>query len=313
MNRYDRIQELNHFKRIAMKQVAADLGLRIKLLGTNLMFKAAWRKEKNESVSIRKAPDGIWVWVDHGAGMKGTNIDLVMKVKDCSYISAVKWLRERYVYLSPDFCSQAAFPVQNSASSQVNPAWEILACRNIQRLALLYWRERKLTFSDLANAYVRELRIRHNKSRKTFWTAGHRNIDGGWELFMPIQGSFKSCVSPKSVSWIEGNRQCLIIAESIIDAIAASKITGIGYNADKLALNSTRLNDRAVNYLIERNLRYNRIILALDNDKSGKETASIMEKALQRMSAVERMKYNYGNDPSSEWKLMWINRSSCKY
>lgn len=312
MNSYDRIQELNHFKRVAMKQVAADLGLRIKLVGTSVMFKAVWRKEKNESVSIRKASDGVWVWVDHGAGIKGTNIDLVLKVKDCSYISALKWLRDRYLYMSPAFYSQPAFPVQNSASSQFNPAWEILACRDIQRLALLYWRERKLTSSDLANAYVRELKIRHNKSGKTFWAAGHKNIIGGWELFMPLQGSFKSCVSPKSVSWIEGDRGCLIIAESVIDAIAASKISGIEYNADKLALNSTKLNERAVSYLKERNLRYNRIILALDNDKSGKETASIMEKALQKTGAVERMKYDYGDDPSSEWKMMWINRSYCR-
>ena len=54
--------------------------------------------------------------------------------------------------------------------------------------------------------------------------AGHQNIKGGWELFSPKVGGFKSCIYPKGISLITKESKVLIVAESLIDVISAKNI-----------------------------------------------------------------------------------------
>ena len=181
-----------------------------------------------------------------------------------------------------------------------SPCWEIVELRAVDKLLNKFIHVRKLTQNDLMNSEIKELKIVHsNKPTTNFWIAGHRNINDGWELFNPQVGKFKSCIAPKGLSWIKGITNNLIIAESVIDVISAKKLNNI--EADLLSLNSTTMAKRAGEAILKRNYSYEKIILALDNDKSGEEAKNTLLSYLKNMGTIEVMKYpSNGKDPSSE-------------
>ncbi len=137
----------------------------------------------------------------------------------------------------------------------------------------------------LKKANIRELFIKHRNSDKEFWVAAHRNIKGGYELFLPKQGAVKSCISPKCVSWIQGKKPYLIITESVIDALAAEKIFEL--EADLMALNSINLAKQALFLLNSGLIKYKKIQLALDDDSAGKRTTEFIVSSLSKNLSIQ--------------------------
>jgi len=300
---YNRQEELRQMKRIPMKQVLSLFGINVKSSGSNNMFIAIWRSEKTASVSIRQAKDGVWIFVDHGSNDKGTNIDLVMKIKGWSYIQTVQWFRNSFSFFSfpkSKENDQVKFRISNSITT---PKWEILANQYLIRLLKTFVKERHLPEKYLIKSNIRELKVKHINKENSFWIAGHKNIRGGWELFSPKPKGFKSCISPKGISCIKGQSNDLIVAESVIDVISARIILNV--DANLLSLNSTKLSKRAGLTLKRHGKKYARIILCLDNDKEGILGTQILIHELCNLGKVEVFQYKYANDPSSE--LISIN------
>jgi hypothetical protein len=301
-----RQQELHAIKHVPMTRVLERLNIECTQSGGNTMFRAVWRGEQRASVSIRQAADGVWVFVDHGCGKKGTNIDLVMLANEWPYRRSIQWLRTQFVG-STTQRTFFSFPKPTTPVSQGSPhvpnaepvsGWKILAVKPVGRFLHAFERERTLKRADLRSANIQELHLLNPRSQKRFWIAGHQNLQGGWELFSPYPGRFKTCIAPKGFSWVKGNVNILIVAESMIDAVSAKKMSCV--HADLLSLNSTRLAKRAGLAFRKRKRRYDRIILALDNDAAGRNACEVLKSYLCEMGSIEEMTYDYGSDPSEE-------------
>jgi hypothetical protein len=305
-NSHKRQQELLAIKHVPMTEVLERLNIRIRRSGVNKMFRAVWRGEQKASVSIRQAVDGVWVFVDHGSGEKGTNIDLVMLANDWTYRRSIQWLRKQFLgsTVKRKFFS---FPKPTTPSSQCSTnvpnaepvsGWKIIAVTPVGRFLNAFEHERKLKRADLNSVNIQELNIVNIRSQERFWIAGNQNLKGGWELFHPYPGRFKTCIAPKGLSWVKGNVNILIVAESIIDVVSAKKMYRV--QADLLSLNSTRLARRAGMALTKRERSYDRIILALDNDAAGRKACEVLKSHLCEMGPIEEMVYCYGVDPNEE-------------
>ena len=301
-----RQQEFLVIKHVPMTQVLERLNIQIRQSGVNNMFRAVWRGEQRASVSIGRAADGVWVFVDHGSGKKGTNIDLVMLATDWPYRRSIQWLREQFLG-STDKRKFFSFPQPTPLVSQcstnvvntepVSP-WKILAVTQVSHFLNAFEHERKLKKTDLNSVNIQDLNSVNIRSQERFWSAGNQNLQGGWERFHPYPGRCKTCIAPKGVSWVKGNVNILIVAESIIDAVSAKKMYRV--QADLLSLNSTQLAKRAGMASTKRERRYDRIILALDNDAAGRNACELLKSYLCDMGPIEEMLYCYGSDPGEE-------------
>ena len=294
-----RQEELKQMKCISMEEVIKTMGVEVVRSGSNVMFKALWRNEKVASVSIRQAADGVWIFKDHGTGDKGTNIDLVMKITNWSYIETVQWLRKRLSFFS--FPKPKKIQSEKDINNKVvlSKKWEIISNQNPKYLLRIFEKERHLSAKNLKGSNIRELKVKHVKSKKYYLLAGHQNIKGGWELFNPRVKGFKSSIYPKGISLITNGSKDLIIAESLIDVISAKKILKI--EGELLSLNSTNLSKDAGAKLKRSEKKYDRILLCLDNDESGKSGSQLLKAELSNLGTIEKYNYKYGNDPSSEW------------
>jgi len=296
--------ELKQMKCLPMDEVVKIFGVKVVRKGSNVMFKALWRNEKVASVSIRQAADGVWIFKDHGTGDKGTNIDLVMKIKGWTYIETVQWFRRRLSFFS--FPKPKKINQEKDINNKVvlSRKWKIISNQNPKYLLGIFEKERHLSEKNLKESNIRELKVKHMKSQKIYLLAGHQNIKGGWELFNPRVKGFKSCIFPKGISMITRGSKNLIIAESLIDVISAKKILNI--EGDLLSLNSTNLSKNVGLVLTKSKKKYDRILICLDNDKAGKSGSEILKAELSELGNIEKYDCKYGNDPSSE--LILINK-----
>jgi len=289
-----------------MEEVVSSFGVEVKKSGASVMFKALWRNEKVASVSIRQAADGVWVYKDHGTGDKGTNIDLVMKINNWSYIETVKWFRKRLYFFSFPKPDQVKQKKEINNKVVLSKKWEIISNQDPKHLLGIFENERLLSESNLKEVNIRELKIKHIKSQKKYLLAGHQNIKGGWELFSPKLEGFKSCIYPKEISLITKGSNQLIIAESLIDVISVKNILRI--EGDLLSLNSTNLSKNAGLSLKRRKKNYDRILLCLDNDEAGESGSQLLKEELSELGKIEKYSYKHGNDLSEEW--IQINKKS---
>jgi hypothetical protein len=297
-----RQEELKQMKCLSMEEVVKSFGVEVVKSGSNVMFKALWRNEKVASVSIRQAADDVWVFKDHGTGGKGTNIDLVMKITNWSYIETVQWLRKQLSFFSFPKPKKVNQNKETDHKVVLSNKWQIISNQDPKYLLGIFDNERHLSEKNLKELNIRELNIKHIKSQKNYLLAGHQNIKGGWELFSPKEKGFKSCIYPKGISLITKESKVLIVAESLIDVISAQNILKI--EGDLLSLNSTNLSKNAGIILSERKKKYDRILLCLDNDEAGEKGSQVLKEELSGLGKIERYDYQDGDDPSEEWIMM---------
>ena len=109
------------------------------------MFKALWRNEKVASVSIRQAADDVWVFKDHGTGGKGTNIDLVMKITNWSYIETVQWLRKQLSFFSFPQPKKVNQNKETGHKVVLSNKWQIISNQDPKYLLGIFENERHLS------------------------------------------------------------------------------------------------------------------------------------------------------------------------
>ncbi|WDN91037.1 hypothetical protein BuS5_04009 (plasmid) [Desulfosarcina sp. BuS5] len=282
--------ELNTIKRLDMTALVESAGVQVK----NGHFKAVWRDDRRPSVSILQAGDGVWVWKDHGANEKGTNIDLFMKLYNVSYVQAVKALRKQTLGEQT-----FSFPVAETrfgytaTKKKKKPDWKILDEYDLNAKTLqLFKSYRRLRPKYVKNAGIKQLLLLLNK--KKFSLCGHQNMSGTWELYN-VQGDFKSSTG-KDITYISRGKNTLVIAESLIDAISCEQIKEEIF--DLLVLNSVEMINRAVDFLSDLK-SYSKIVIATDNDKAGKKAADMLLPACKtKAERVVGFNYNQYKDPN---------------
>ena len=93
----DRQKELHRIKSIAPEIILSDLGIPFVKRPSYIEAPAVWRGEKRPSVSIQQNDFGEWLWHDFGSDKGGSWIDLVIELYGWHYVTAVRFLRRKYL------------------------------------------------------------------------------------------------------------------------------------------------------------------------------------------------------------------------
>jgi len=251
----DRQQELFCIKTIPPEVILKDLNIPFVKRPSYIEAFAVWRGEKRPSVSIQQNRFGEWLWHDFGTDEGGSWIDLVMVLYDWDYVTAVRFLRERYLE-----SLEVQVPRVVPKSQRVSTV-KILEVKEVTHPALLkYFRKRRI---ERIPEWLREL---HWEVRgKRYFGVGVRTVRGSYAVRNPFgKWSIRSSKDERySYSLIEKGKSVLAVFEGLFDALTWEQLEFEG--TDILILNSTA-NAKRVQEVIG---KYRTLILGLDNDDAG--------------------------------------------
>jgi len=245
-----------------------------KVVGNDYWFLSPFRKEKKPSFKVNKI---LNVWYDHGIGKGGTIIDLGINLYNCSISDLLVRLSNN------DFSFHQPIITNNSKNNSSNNSnLEIIEIKKISNHNLLnYIRERKIRIKD-AQKYCKEIHFR--LKGKQYYSIGFPNNSGGFELRNQY---YKSCISPKDLTYITFNNKVLCVFEGFFDFLSFFQLEFNLEPTDFLILNSLSFMDRAINYFNN----YEKVYLFLDNDKNGN---NVTERVLQLdLSSIEDYSHHY--------------------
>ncbi|WP_339848276.1 toprim domain-containing protein [uncultured Dokdonia sp.] len=198
-------------------------------------------------------------WYDHGEGVGGSIIDLVMRLHKIDFHSAVMKISKKNI-------SQA----QCLQSSNSKRDLSISIVKNIrpQHPALLeYTNQRKIT-QEIILRHLRE--IHYTVIDRNYFALGFQNNKTGWEV---RNKRFKGCIGHKAITLIKHNQRNIKVFEGFFDYLSFLELMKAeSINSDFLILNSTSLVLESLNIID----RYDSVQLYLDNDKSGKNATQVL-------------------------------------
>ncbi len=250
----DRQRELHLIKTIPPETILEDLGIPFVRRTSYIEAQAVWRGEKRPSVSIQQNDLGEWLWHDFGSGKGGSWIDLVMELYGWDYITAVRFLRERYLR------GEGRELTEREELSKRTTA-KILEVKQVEHPALIgYLRERKI---EKIPDWLREL---HWETRgRRFFGVGAPTVSGTWTVRNRLgKWAVRESASQRhSYSLIQRGSSYLAVFEGLFDALSWEQLEL--RRTDILILNSVWNLSKALPVLE----RYDALILGLDNDETG--------------------------------------------
>jgi 5S rRNA maturation endonuclease (ribonuclease M5) len=270
--------------RISIKCYLAKLEIHpTKEMGYYGMYRCPFRKEDNDP--SMKVDYNKNLWFDHGTGIGGTLIDLVMKMELCSEYDAITKLE------NGDFSSNY-FSFQGNVIS-IPADINIKKIQSLQNRALLNYAciDRKINI-DIARRYLHE--VYYSVKDKSFFSLGFKNDAGGYEL---RNAYFKNCVTPKEITSFrninELNASCLVF-EGFLDYLSylTLKKQIEPFKNDVIILNSTSL----ISHTIEQLSVYEQIYCFLDNDNAGRQAFSVIKEKYKHRVSDQSIHYREYND-----------------
>ncbi len=234
----------------------------------NDTYHSPFRKDKNASLHID--PDEN-IWYDHGAGVGGGNVDLVMRCMSCTAAEAAQFIRS----LPPpapsgrDVLPPAAGGTPRLAKTTLNRIVRVQYLHSPYFFE--YFKSRGIP-AALAVRYCREVTLRGKPAGRTYDNIGFLNNSGGYALKSPsgFKSTTKAGVSTIDTSGEFSERatsNTVSVFEGFFDFLSwlASRNLVVP-TTDVLVLNSVTNLRRALPYL----QRHGSIICCLDNDESGR-------------------------------------------
>jgi 5S rRNA maturation endonuclease (ribonuclease M5) len=232
------------------------------------------------------------VWYDHGDGVGGNIIDLVMNIYNLDFKSALQKLSSIFNYsdtavnssffhkqgISHKINEIKAFAKSQNSSTGVSQIkdlgqshFELKKVKALENKALLEYITKRGIKSDIAVQYLKEVYYSNSSQDETknYFALGFENDAGNYEL---RNAYFKGCIGSKDITTIKGtgNKE-LSIFEGFMDFLSALTHFKIDkFKSDVIILNSVA-NKAKISDLLYSDL-YNKIYLFLDNDKAGEDT-----------------------------------------
>ncbi len=247
----------NPFYNFPLERIMEALGCH---RGAKDMYVSPFRDEKVASLHIDRAKN---VWYDHGSGMGGTNVQLIMMAKHCSKEEAYRFIAS----LDPKLATPAV-------TEQSHPIIEIKTVRALNSGYLTRYLESRKIPAELAKLYCKEVVMYNREKDRNFTLIAFENNAGGYALKAPsgYKSSTKSGITTINV---DGHRTVIpssstvAVFEGFIDYLSwhvlqsSTKLSG-----DIVVLNSVNNLAKAHDYLS----LHDKIICFLDNDQAGHKT-----------------------------------------
>ncbi len=244
-----------------------------KVNGNDYWYLSPFRKEKTPSFKINKI---LNIWYDHGIGEGGTIIDLGIKLYNCSISDLLVRLSDNNFFFHQPLITQEA-----KRDSKI----EITEIKTLSNTNLInYIKERKVHVKN-AQKYCKEVHFR--LKGKQYYSIGFPNNSGGYEL---RNKHFKSCTSPKDLTYITFNHNILCVFEGFFDFLSFFQLKEKPGPSDFLILNSLAFLDKATMYF----KNYEKVYLFLDNDTTGNNAKNrILQLGLSSIEDVSQQYSEY--------------------
>ena len=244
------------------------------------MFFSPLREESSASLHVDPAKN---LWYDHGAGIGGTNVQLVQLVKRCTERDAMRYISS----LEP--------ALANTAPRDKNPApaIELRKVGAIQDYRLRRYIEERRIPLETASRYCRQVCTFNREQGREYRLLGFENNAGGYAMKAP--SGFKS-TNRAGITTIDSNGERSISPSSESVAVFEGFFDFLSWlvlqNTDKptcdvVVLNSVNNLDKALDYIG----RHSAILSFTDRDEAGRKCLDRLlrnfpDKQIKDMSAL---------------------------
>lgn len=230
------------------------------------MFFSPFRNEKTASLHVDEARN---LWYDHGAGIGGTNVQLVQLVKHCSDKEAARYICS----LDPTLMNAPKPEVKENPNKIVSA--KLLFSYYLKK----YVESRKIPV-ELASMYVKEITVHNSERGQNFALLGFENNAGGYAMRAP--SGFKSTnrsgittINTEGGRSINASSASVAVFEGFFDFLSWMVMDGRKTpKCDVVVLNSVTNLDRASEYL----RAHKTIECYLDRDDAGRACQLRLEK-----------------------------------
>lgn len=257
---------LQSVKNISIKKYLSSIGCEPAIdRGYYGMFYAPYRKDTQASLKVDFEKN---IWVDYSTTQGGSILDLVMKLEQCDFRSAVQSLQncqlEKY-----SFSFHCSKPISKQPTRiKVNKI------KKLENIALLEYLQSRAIDIQIAQQYCKE--CYYSVANKNYFAIAFQNNTGGYELRSKY---FKGCTN-KGITWIQNGSDTLLVFEGFIDYLSY-----LTYNKslmlpnDSIILNSVSNIQQAKASFSS----YSKVNLHLDNDSTGKALTKELVKEFQHI------------------------------
>jgi len=295
--------EIDTVKEIPITDILDYFGIPYKVQYNRVVF--SLRSEKNPSCSA-VLKGSFWAWRDFGDdSLRGSVIDLYnyLKYGSCSFsVEAVKEMQEIFLKGNTTQTVKTSLQsVENKGSVRVVSVMDRFLDKQIE-----YLKSRCVYPPD---PHLKPAIYEINSKKR--YGIGVETISGGWVIRQTIDKAINGeanrylFVGKADISFWLGINNKVVVVEGMFDALSVRKLEKEKNNI--IVLNSTANWRKAVNFIRSKGFR--EIILALDMDKAGLETALKMKKEFDNAKI-----WKYGakdlNDYLSKEKKVELEKTS---
>lgn len=242
------------------------------------MYLSPYRNEQHPSFKVDYRKN---LWRDFGAHEGGSIIDLVMKMRNCSDIEAIKLLEEK---ADLPLIVKTAFPPESES---------------VERMKLI--RVEQFLPPNLENYLFRERAIPLKLSKylstvyysikgRVYYAIGFKNDKGGFEL---RNAHFKGCFPPKTITTFDRGTSICNLFEGFMDFLSYLTLYPMKEEnhptESAVILNGTGNLEKAIPFLS----KHTQIYAYLDNDEGGKEALQKLVKLKLPVIDCSKMYVNH--------------------
>ena len=268
----ERNQELEYLKNLEPEKVLNALGIEAEYQqkGEYLLMHSPFREDKKPSFEAFYSDKGYWMYKDFGTGWKGSNIDLWMEVRHLSYVEAVRDMREAFLdnnTIEHGFKGMIQKErLAGKKSLNKEPKHKLLKVAFPEKSDWYIWSRGITKYPE----WFKKVKYIYIPEGKIYYGVGVEDVNGVWHVRNKY-GKINVITEPNqkpTYSFIKNGTNKLVIVEGLFDALSLNQMKH-ETDYDMVILNSTANTDRLMQSGILKD--YKAIILALDNDKAGKE------------------------------------------
>ena len=206
-------------------------------------------------------------WYDWGSGDKGDLIDLVMKMENVSFTTAISKITNSRLTNSFSLGGNNGLANHSPAARNktVDPRIKLQKVQDLRNPALIEYVTSRGIPVNTARGYLKEAYYFINS--KHYFSVAFRNDKGGYELRNKY---YKNCVSPKHYTTCNPGGSSVDIFEGFMDFLSYL----VFFNQKRADNTTIVLNSLSfLNDLMDDLGSYKEINLYLDNDDAGREAA----------------------------------------
>ena len=272
--------ETNNVKDISIKNYLAGQGVYpVKGYYGYGMYLSPYRNEQHPSFKVDYKAN---LWYDFGLSEGGSIIDLVMKMRNCSNIEAIKLLEEK---ADLPLIVKTAFP-----SEPESVEWmKLIRIEQFfpPHLENYLVRERAIPL-ELAKRYLST--VYYSVKGRVYYAIGFKNDKGGFEL---RNAHFKGCFPPKAITTFDRGTPTCNLFEGFMDFLSYLTLYPMKEKTlptgSAVVLNGTGNLEKAIPFLS----KHTHIYAYLDNDAGGKDALQKLKKLKLPVTDCSKMYANH--------------------